>query len=82
MTEDETMTTTSTPARRRNRPDPAALLVGLLSLGMAVAAFVGQVPDLSGLDARWLLAAGAAAVGLLLLVGSLRGRRNGNAGSG
>ena len=44
---------------------------------MAVAAFVGQVPDLSGLDPRWLLAGGAAAVGLMLLVGSLRGRRNG-----
>jgi hypothetical protein len=43
-----------------------------------VFAFVGQVPDLSGLDPRWLLAGGAAAVGLMLLVGSLRGRRNGN----
>ena len=53
-----------------------ALLVGLLSLGMAVAAFVGQVPDLSGLDPRWLLAGGAAVVGLMLLVGSLRGRRS------
>ena len=52
---------------------PAA--VGLLALGVSVAAFVGQVPDLSGFDARWLLAGGAAVVGLLLLVGSLRGRR-------
>jgi hypothetical protein len=68
---------TTTVARRR-RPDPVALLVGLLSIGMAVAAFVGQVPDLSGLDPRWLLAGGAAAVGLMLLVGSLRGRRGGN----
>jgi peptidoglycan/LPS O-acetylase OafA/YrhL len=72
---------TATVARRR-RPDPVALLIGLLSLGMAVAAFVGQVPDLSGLDPRWLLAGGAAVVGLMLLVGSLRGRRNGHRGSG
>jgi hypothetical protein len=62
----------------RRRPDPVALVVGLLSIAMAVFAFVGQVPDLSGLDPRWLLAGGAAAVGLMLLVGSLRGRRNGN----
>ena len=69
--------TPSTVTRRRG-PDPVALVVGLLSIAMAVFAFVGQVPDLSGLDPRWLLAGGAAAVGLMLLVGSLRGRRNGN----
>ena len=68
---------TTTVARRSHRPDPVALVVGLLSLAMAVFAFVGQVPDLSGLDPRWLLAAGAAVVGLMLLVGSLRGRRSG-----
>jgi hypothetical protein len=51
-----------------------ALVAGLLALGMASAAFVGEVPSLAGFDPRWLLAAGAAAVGLLLLVGSLRGR--------
>jgi hypothetical protein len=72
---------TTTPARRRG-PDPVALLIGLLTLGMAVAAFVGQLPDLSGLDLRWLLAGGAAAVGLMLLVGSLRGRRGANRGDG
>jgi len=70
------------PAVRRRRPDPVALLVGLLSIGMAVAAFVGQVPDLSGLDPRWLLAGGAAVVGLMLLIGSLRGRRGGNRSDG
>jgi uncharacterized membrane protein HdeD (DUF308 family) len=72
---DEGVTTTVT--HRSHRPDPVALVVGLLSLAMAVFAFVGQVPDLSGLDPRWLLAAGAAVVGLMLLVGSLRGRRSG-----
>jgi hypothetical protein len=61
---------------RRRGPDPLALVVGLLTLGMATSAFVGEVPLLAGLDARWLLAAGAAAIGLLLLVGSLRGRRH------
>jgi hypothetical protein len=61
---------------RRRGPDPLALVVGLLTLGMATSAFVGEVPSLAGLDARWLLAAGAAAIGLLLLVGSLRGRRH------
>jgi hypothetical protein len=61
---------------RRRGPDPLALVVGLLTLGMATSAFIGEVPLLVGLDARWLLAAGAAAIGLLLLVGSLRGRRH------
>jgi hypothetical protein len=60
---------------RRRGPDVLTLIVGLLTLGMAASAFVGEVPSLAGLDARWLLAAGAAAIGLLLLVGSLRGRR-------
>jgi hypothetical protein len=59
---------------RRRGPDVVTLLVGLLALGMSAAAFVGEVPSLAGFDLRWLLAAGAAAVGLLLLVGSLRGR--------
>ncbi|WP_232663820.1 hypothetical protein [Pseudonocardia sp. TRM90224] len=63
------------PARRR-MPDPLALIAGVLALAMATSAFVGQAPDLSGFDARWLLAAGAALVGLMLLVGSLRGRKN------
>lgn len=68
----------STPSvAPRRGPDPVALLVGLLTLGMATAAFVGQVPDLSGFDPRWLLAAGASLIGLMLLVGSLRGRRGG-----
>jgi hypothetical protein len=63
-------------AVRRRGPDVVTLLIGLLALGMSAAAFVGEVPSLAGLDLRWLLAAGAAVVGLLLLVGSLRGRSN------
>jgi hypothetical protein len=61
-------------AARRRGPDPVTLLVGVLSLGMAAAAFVGELPSLAGFDPRWLLAAGATLFGLLLLVGSLRGR--------
>ena len=68
-------TTTTETARSRPGPDPVSLLVGLLTLGMALAALVGELPDLSGFDPRWLLAGGAAVVGLMLLVGSLRGRR-------
>jgi hypothetical protein len=60
----------------RRGPDVPTLIVGLLALCMATSAFVGEVPTLAGLDARWLLAAGAAAIGVLLLVGSLRRRRN------
>ena len=65
------------PIARRRGPDPLALLVGLATLAMAVFAFVGELPDLSGVDPRWLLAGGAALVGLVLLVGSLRGRSGG-----
>ena len=69
------------PAARRRGPDPLTLLVGLATLAMAVFAFVGDLPDLSGFDPRWLLAGGAAVVGLVLLVGNLRrsgGRRGGS----
>jgi hypothetical protein len=73
-----TLLRTEEPTRpRRTGPDPLALLVGVATLAMAVFAFVGELPDLSGVDPRWLLAGGAALVGLVLLVGSLRGRSGG-----
>ena len=72
---DVVTTPDTTPPTRRRGPDPLALLVGLATLVMAVFAFVGELPDLSFVDPRWLLAGGAAVVGLVLLVGSLRGRR-------
>ena len=59
--------------RRRRGPDPLALVVGVLTLGMAVAAFTGQLPVIT-FDPRWLIAAAAAVVGALLLLGSLRRR--------
>ena len=65
----------STAVRRRG-PDVFTLLVGLLALGMSVSAFVGQVVIwLPGFDPRWLFAAGAALLGVLLLTGSLRRNR-------
>ena len=59
--------------RMRRGPDPLALVVGVLTLGMAVAAFTGQLPVIT-FDPRWLIAAAAAVVGALLLLGSLRRR--------
>jgi hypothetical protein len=73
----EQPTGTAGPAARRRGPDLLMILVGVLTLGMSSAAFVGEVPSLAGLDPRWLLAAGATVIGLLLLVGSLRGRNAG-----
>lgn len=61
--------------RVARRPDLMTLVVGLLTLAMSVAAFVGQLPVLPDFDPRWLLAGGAALLGVLLLVGSLRRNR-------
>jgi len=58
--------------RTRRAPDLLALAVGLVSLVTAVFAIVGFVPPLPSFDPRWLLAGGAALVGLLLLTSSLR----------
>ncbi len=80
ITTDDTTTDDPAPAARRRGPDPLALIVGLATLAMAVFAFVGELPDLSGFDPRWLLAGGAVAVGLVLLVGSLRSRSGGRRG--
>ncbi|MBC8093267.1 MAG: hypothetical protein H7Y15_15270 [Pseudonocardia sp.] len=59
------------PAVRR-RPELMTLVTGLLTLLLSVAAFVDWLP---AIDVRWVLAAGAAVVGLALLVGAVRGRR-------
>jgi hypothetical protein len=76
----DVLTTDDPPRPRRRGPDPLTLIVGLATLVMAVFAFVGELPDLSGFDPRWLLAGGAAVVGLVLLVGNLRGRSGGRRG--
>ncbi|MCE3554271.1 hypothetical protein LWC33_22805 [Pseudonocardia sp. RS11V-5] len=58
----------------RRMPDPLALIVGLVSLGIAGSGILGRAPDLSAFDARWLLAGGAVVLGLVLLVASVRKR--------
>ena len=58
--------------QKRRSPEPLTLVTGLLALVLAVFAFVGELPPV---DVRWVLAGGAAALGLVLLVGSVRSRR-------
>jgi hypothetical protein len=58
--------------QKRRSPEPLTLVTGLLALVLAVFAFVGELPPV---DVRWVLAGGAAALGLVLLVGSMRTRR-------
>jgi hypothetical protein len=82
ITSDVITTDDPAPPARRRGPDPLALIVGLATLVMAVFAFVGELPDLSGFDPRWLLAGGAVAVGLVLLIGNLRNRSGGRRGGG
>ena len=72
----------SEPASRRARSGPElfTLLVGLLSLVVAVLALVGWMPPVPVFDPRWLLAGGAGVVGLLLLMASVRAPRDGSRG--
>lgn len=60
---------------RRRGPDLVTLVAGVLTLLVAVSTLVAQAYRLPVLDPRWLLAGGAAVLGLLLLTGSLRRRR-------
>lgn len=63
-------------SNRRRMPDLLALLCGLAALAVATTAIVGSTAWLPPVDARWLLAGGAMVIGLLLLVSSLRPRRD------
>ncbi len=63
-------------ANRRRMPDLLTLLCGIAALAVAATAIVGSTAWLPPVDARWLLAGGAMVIGLLLLVGSLRPRRD------
>jgi hypothetical protein len=61
---------------RRRGVEVFTLLVGVLALAMSVSAFVGQVVfSWPGFDPRWMLAGGAALLGVLLLTNGLRRNR-------
>ncbi|MGH4008711.1 MAG: hypothetical protein ACRDTH_11255 [Pseudonocardiaceae bacterium] len=59
----------------RRGPDLLTLAVGLGALGVAGTALLGGVAWLPDVDARWVLATVALAVGLMLIIGSLRAPR-------
>jgi hypothetical protein len=59
------------PTPRRG-PELVTLLAGLGALGIAGTALLGGIAWLPGIDGRWVLAALALTVGLLLVIGSLR----------
>jgi len=64
-------------SHRPNRParrgfDPITLVVGLGALFVAAVGLSGDASWVSAIDPRWLLAAGAVLVGVLLLIGTLR----------
>lgn len=56
----------------RRGPDLLTLVAGLGSLGIAATTLLGGVAWLPDVDGRWVLAALALLVGLLLVIGSLR----------
>jgi hypothetical protein len=67
---------TNKPARRGF--DPFTLVVGLGALFVAAIGLSGDTGWVHALDPRWLLAAGAVLIGVLMLVGTLRRPRDGN----
>jgi hypothetical protein len=56
----------------RRGPDLFTLVTGLGALGIAGTALLESTPWLPRMDGRWVLAALALVVGLLLVIGSLR----------
>jgi len=62
------------PAQRRG-PDLLTLAAGLGALAVAIGVPLSGDGWLVGLDARWVLAAVATLIGLLLVIGSIRPRR-------
>lgn len=62
------------PATQRG-PDLLTLAAGLGALGIAATGLLGGIPWLPKLDTRWVLATIALALGLLLVLGSLRSAR-------
>ncbi|ASO22733.1 uncharacterized membrane protein HdeD (DUF308 family) [Actinoalloteichus hoggarensis] len=62
-------------ARRRSPMDLLTLICGVIALLVAVYTFSDGNDWLPLLNLRWVLAAGAVTIGLALLAGSLRSRR-------
>ncbi|MDQ4011108.1 MAG: hypothetical protein M3228_10550 [Actinomycetota bacterium] len=56
----------------RRGPDLLTLAVGLGAVGVAGTALLGGVSWLPVVDARWVLAAVALVVGVMLVIGSFR----------
>lgn len=56
----------------RRGPDLLTLAAGLGAVGVAGTALLGGISWLPVVDARWVLAAVALVVGLMLVIGSLR----------
>ena len=59
----------------RRGPDLLTLAVGLGALGIAGITLLGGIAWLPEVDGRWVLAAVALVVGVLLVIGSLRSPR-------
>ncbi len=66
---------TGAPVRRRG-PELLTLALGLGALGVSVSALLGGIMWLPGVDARWVLAAVAILIGLVLVIGTIRPRRH------
>jgi hypothetical protein len=62
---------TAAPAPHRG-PDLLPLIAGLGALGISAATLLGGIAWLPDIDSRWVLAALALIIGLLLVIGSLR----------
>jgi len=63
------------PEVRRRGPDGLTLVAGIATLLVSAYVLTDGALWIPSLDPRWLLAGGALAVGLFLLMLSLRGRR-------
>ena len=60
---------------RRRGPDILTLLAGIATLGVSTWVLTDGEVWLPSFDPRWLLAGGALVVGLIFLIGSVRGSR-------
>lgn len=62
-------------------PDLLPLIAGLGALGISAATLLGGIAWLPDIDSRWVLAALALIIGLLLVIGSLRPQKPEHDGS-